>query len=234
MSYLKFKEITIDDFSDENINRMYNDGYVFGRPTKGYMYQTRSLRIDLSKFELSSENKRILKKISDLELQISDLPYEKYDWKIGKMGKDFYTTKFGDGTFSANKIKELLTTDHNFNKLFQLILRSPEDTGRREDLSESSTVGYAICHENKEILHYSYPFYNLTPNTQNLTPNLGMGMMLQSILYAQQNHKRYVYLGSAKDEKAKYKLQFKGLEWFDGEKWSGDLGELKKELIKKN
>lgn len=221
--YLKWNEQTISDFSEENINSLYNEGYVFGRPAKGYMYQTRSLRIDLDKFELSSENRRIIKKTSDLGFQISDLPYERYNWEIGKMGKDFYTTKFGDGTFSANKIKELLTTDHNFNKLFSFILRSPENTGRREDLSESSAVGYSICYENKEILHYSYPFYNL----QSEIKNLGMGMMLLAINYAKENNKKYIYLGSAKDAKATYKLQFKGLEWFDGENWSDDLGELK-------
>jgi leucyl-tRNA---protein transferase len=223
MSYLKWNEKTISDFSEENINSLYNEGYVFGRPKKGYAYQTRSLRIDLDKFELSSENKRILKKISDLGFQTSDLPHDSYHWSIGKLAKDFYTTKFGDGTFSANKVKELLTTEHNFNKLFSFILRNSEDTGRREDLSESPSIGYSICYENKEIFHYSYPFYNLESEIK----NLGMGMMLLAINYAKENNKKYIYLGSAKDSKATYKLQFKGLEWFDSEKWSDNVGELK-------
>ena len=81
------------------------------------MYQTRSLRIDLKKFELSSENRRVLKKTEDLRLKIEDLPIKNYDWKIGKMAKNFYETKFGKGTFSANKVKELLTDNKksNFN-----------------------------------------------------------------------------------------------------------------------
>ena len=82
-----------------------------------------------------------------------------YDWKIGKMAKDFYTVKFGEGIFSANKVKELLTTDHNFNKL----------------LVYNDSVGYCICRETNELLHYSYPFYIL----HSTFPNLGLGMMLQ-------------------------------------------------------
>ncbi|MFZ2189232.1 MAG: hypothetical protein WA057_02975 [Candidatus Magasanikiibacteriota bacterium] len=219
--YLKWSEKTISDFSDENINSLYNEGFLFTRTGKGDIYQTRSIRIDLDRFKLTSENKRILKKTDSLLLTPYSLPMADYDWTIGKLAKDFYQTKFGEGTFSANKVKEILTTSHNFNKLF---IYTFENCKLK---IENLKIGYAICYEDKNILHYSYPFYDLTPNTQNLTPNLGMGMMLKTILHAQANHKRFVYLGSAKDTKAKYKLQFAGLEWFDGEKWNDDLDELK-------
>jgi len=210
--YLKWNETTIASFSEENINSLYNEGYVFGRPNKGYMNQTRSMRIDLSKFEMSSENRRVLRKTEDLQLEVNSVPYEKYSWEIGKLAKDFYTEKFGDGTFSANKIKEILTTKHNFNKLFVYSV-ADQDTG------------YAICFEDDDIFHYSYPFYNLEAKK-----NTGMGMMLRAIEYAKEHNKKYIYLGSAQRPSDTYKLQFKGLEWFDGEKWDSDLEELKKIL----
>lgn len=212
-NYLKWDELTIDDFSENNINSLYNEGYVFTRTGKGDMYQTRSLRIDLDRFKLSSENKRVLKKTEDLGLRTHDLPYDDYSWKIGKLAKDFYETKFGEGTFSANKVKELLTTKHNFNRLFIF----------------NDGIGYTICYENKNILHYSYPFYDLS-NVKYQMSNVGMGIMLRAILYAQEQGEKYIYLGSAKDEKAKYKLQFAGLEWFDGKTWQTDLEELKNVL----
>lgn len=211
--YLSWQKITTNDFTDSNINSLYNEGYLFTREHKGSMYQTRSLRVDLEKFKLTSENRRILKKTEDLRLKIKDLPYTNYSWKIGKLGKDFYETKFGKSVFSANKIKELLTTKHNFNKLFAYEI-------------ENLAIGYAICRETNEILHYCYPFYELGIMNSELK-NLGLGMMLRAIKYSKNNGKKYVYLGSAKDEKSKYKLQFAGLEWFDGEKWKGDLNELK-------
>lgn len=243
MAYLKWDEKKITNFGNENINAMYDRGFVFTRKGNGIMNQTRSVRIDLSKFELSSENRRISKKTDGLRLTAYDLPYQNYDWEIGKMAKDFYDEKFGEGTFSANKIKELLTTEGgNFNKL--LIYFSPyqgesegvvkkSNNGGSKDPSQppllgEEIVGYCITRESDKILHYSYPFYNLKPKTHKLTPNIGMGMMLRAIEYEKEKNKKYIYLGSAQRPTDTYKLQFKGLEWFDKDNgWSDKLEELK-------
>lgn len=215
MAYLRWQQKTLPEFSPEAINRSYEEGFVFGRIGKGVMDQTRSLRIDLDLFELSSENRRILKKTDGLQITNTGLPYFSYDWTIGKLGKDFYDTKFGEKTFSANKIKELLTDrkKSNFNKL--LIYKF-----------EEKTVGYAICQETDEMLHYCYPFYELDFPL----PNLGLGMMLRAIMWAKETNKKYVYLGSFQRPSDTYKLQFEGIEWFDGKDWQTDLNELKKNL----
>ncbi len=226
--YLKWNEKTITDFSEHTTTSSYNLGYLFGREKKGLMYQTRSVRINLENFSLSSENRRILKKTESLSLTVAPLPFLNYHWSIAKLAKDFYTTKFGDGTFSANKIKEILTEPHksNFNKLLIYTI-------------ENTPVGYCIFFENKEIIHYCYPFYLLTnaPHDQpgaisyQLTattpPNIGLGMMLRAIIFAKEQGKKYMYLGSASRPTDTYKLQFSGLEWFDGKEWQTDLEKLK-------
>ncbi len=214
--YLSWKEQTISDFSDQNTEIQYDNGFVFTRVGKGEMRQTRSLRIDLEKFELSSENKRILKKTEELILNISPIPYEQYSWEIHKMGKEFYEQKFGKGTFSAQKIKELITDANksNFNQLFVYSL-------------DASPVGYCIALETKNITHYCYPFYSLQATSYKLPPNVGMGMMLKAIVWAKENNKHYIYLGSAQRPTDSYKLQFEGLEWFDGKMWQQDLEALK-------
>lgn len=213
--YLKWKEEIIKDFSDANINTMYAQGFVFTRAGRGVMNQTRSLRVDLSKFVLSSENRRVLKKTEDLKLKTAPIPYAEYHWSIGKLGKNFYETKFGDKVFSANKIKELLTNKEksNFNALYVY-----------------DEVGYCIVCETSELIHYCYPFYSLQATSAKLPPNIGLGMMLKAILFAQEQNKKFVYLGSFQRPTDTYKLQFAGLEWFDGEKWQTDLEELKKAL----
>ncbi len=221
-SYFSWNEQTITDFSEANVNAQYNQGYVFTRKGKGVMNQTRSLRIDLSKFELSSENRRVLKKNEQLKMNNEQLPYSTYDWKIGKLAHDFYETKFGKGTFSANKVKELMTDPEksNFNRVFVYSI-------------EEKKIGYSIIHETPQLIHYSYPFYELTDlQTYKLT-NLGLGMMLRAILYAKEQCKKYIYLGSAQRPGDTYKLQFTGLEWFDGNEWQNDLDKLKLELDKK-
>ncbi|MFA6426911.1 MAG: GNAT family N-acetyltransferase [Candidatus Magasanikbacteria bacterium] len=212
MSYLTWSEQTISNFSNENINRLYNDGYVFTRIGKGVMHQTRSLRINLEKFSIYTKNTRVLNSTKDVLLESHPIPYSDYHWSIHKLGKDFYTNKFNDVEFSAQKIKELITDKEksNYNALFVY---------KKND----EAVGYTICKETDELIHYAYPFYRLDIDIR----NLGMGMMLKAIIYAKEQGKKYVYLGSAQRPTDTYKLQIRGLEWFDGKEWKVETDELK-------
>lgn len=210
MEYLHWKEETIIDFSPEAISKKYAEGFVFTRIGKGVMHQTRSVRIDLKKFELSSENRRILRKGEEIALEKNSIPFSKYSWEIGKLAKDFYDKKAG-GVFSANKIKELIETGENFNSLYSF-----------------SNLGYAICYESAKILHYSYPFYDL----EKAPKDMGLIMMTKAIADAQTAGLECVYLGSLQRANDTYKLQFSGIEWFDGKEWSTDLEEVKKVLGK--
>lgn len=205
MKYLNWKEEKMVDFSASNINMMYDKGFVFTRIEKGVMQQTRSIRINLNKFEITSENRRILKKGNDISMNIFTIPYKDYSWKIGKIAKDFYDKKAG-GAFSANKIKELITTEDNFNILFSY-----------------SEIGYTIAYMNENILHYCYPFYDL----EKASKDMGMIMMIKAIEYAKSKNLKYVYLGSLQRPSDIYKLQFTGIEWFDGKEWKEDKEEVK-------
>lgn len=208
MEYLHWKEETITDFSPEAISKKYADGFVFTRIGKGVMHQTRSVRIDLKKFEFSSENRRILRKGEEINLEKNLIPFAGYSWEIGKLAKDFYDKKAG-GAFSANKVKELIEVGENFNSLFSF-----------------SGLGYAICYKNEKILHYSYPFYDL----EKAPKDMGLIMMTKVIANAQISGLDYIYLGSLQRSNDTYKLQFSGIEWFDGKDWSTDLEEAKKVL----
>ena len=215
MKYLHWNEQTITDFSDKTVSDAYNTGYVFTRLGKGAMQQTRSIRIDLSKFKASSENRRVVKK-AHLGLASFEVPLADYNFTIGKRGKDFYENKFGAGIMSAQKIKEMLTDSAKSN--FNIALKY-------SDLDSGNNIGHTICYINKDILHYSYPFYDLTASK-----DTGLGMMTLAIEYAQERGLKYVYLGSLQRPTDTYKLQFSGIEWFDGTSWSTDLGEVKKLL----
>jgi arginyl-tRNA--protein-N-Asp/Glu arginylyltransferase len=59
---------------------------------------------------------------------------------------------------------------------------------------------------------------------------MGLGMMTKAIQWAKENGLKYVYLGSLQRPTDTYKLQFSGLEWFDGKEWSTDLEKVKIEL----
>ncbi|MBI2443807.1 MAG: hypothetical protein HYV42_01015 [Candidatus Magasanikbacteria bacterium] len=189
MAYFSWGQQTLTDWSDAAINTAYAQGYLFTRLGKGVMNQTRSLRIDLTKFELTSENRRVLHKTEALSLEKFPLPYANYHWTIGKMAKDFYEHKFGSGTFSAFKIKELMTDEakSNFNTLLVYSLPivilndaatssghreeflSPSPNGQRSfplnparGQDDKTAIGYCIARETRELLHYAYPFYLLS------------------------------------------------------------------------
>ena len=220
MDYLHWDEKTITDFSDKNISELYDNGYVFTRIGKGVMHQTRSARINLSKFEMSSENRRIIKKTEGIDLQAIKLPMNEYDFSIGKLAKDFYATKFGSSIMSAQKVKEMLvdTNKSNFNYLL-------------EYKKAGTFIGATITYLNENILHYSYPFYDLK-DTQKDT---GLGMMIRAIVFAKESGLKYIYLGSLQRPSDTYKLQFAGLEWFDGGstatgKWSNNTEAVKNVL----
>lgn len=213
MNYHIMAEKLVDYRLNTEIEQSYANGYLFGRIKPGYVYQTRSLRLDLRKFQLSSENRRILKK-SPLDMVAIDLPIkEGYDWQIHKLGKDYYSSKFPGIEFSASKIRQMLTSEFHFNMILKYSL-------------SGETVGYVVTLVTENILHYCYPFYDL----DNPSPNLGMSMMINAIIWAQLHGKTFVYLGGANKAADKYKLQFKGLSWWDGHTWQEDLETLKQNL----
>jgi arginyl-tRNA--protein-N-Asp/Glu arginylyltransferase len=238
MNYLHWNQQTITDFSEKNIAEMYSRGYVFTRIGKGVMHQTRSVRIDLAKFELTSENRRILKKVGMakkgnasgenvnlMSLQLTVVPVSGYDWPIGKLAKDFYEQKFGPNIMSATKVKEMLTdpAKSNFNSLLTYDINAQDKS--------KSPIGYAICYMNNSLLHYSYPFCDL----KSAPKDMGLGMMTTAINFAKEQGLKYVYLGSLQRPGDTYKLQFEGLEWFDGGpngsgKWRTDTEAVNKVL----
>jgi arginyl-tRNA--protein-N-Asp/Glu arginylyltransferase len=216
LMYKSWQKTNLDNLDYEAIEEKYAQGFVLTRIFKE-MDQVKSLRVVLEKFAPSSENRRILRKGEEIEMRAINLPMplESYDWKIHAAGAQFYNEKFGPGTFSANKIKELITGGKsNFNCL--LIF---------SDKKTNQDIGWSICFLSKNILHYAYPFYNLSYN------NLGIIMMTKTMEWASGQKIKFCYLGSIWNEKAKYKLQFSPEEFFDSKGWKS-INEL--DLSKEN
>lgn len=221
-SYFHWKTLTKPDASPTEIIKLYSEGFVATRVGKGEFHQTRSFRVRLNEFNPSSENRRILRKVEHIKVTAHPIPYADYHWSIHKLAKDFYTTKFGEDVFSANKIKELLTNAgaSSFNTVLVYT-----------DTKTNNVVGYCIAltleDDQHGMMHYSYPFYKEDPTN----PSLGLGMMLLAITWAQTHKHEFAYLGSLQRPSDTYKLQFTGQEWFDGTAWQQDITPLKQVLI---
>ncbi len=220
------KEIILDDnLNKKDVEKLYEKGYVLTR--KKTLIKVKSVRIDLDQFDLTSENRRILRKTEDLILNVINLPLFKNNtnWHIYKLAKDFYKNKFENVKFSANKIREILTQSQDFpyfNRLAVYTLNPLKiEIKNMAKFDFSEAIGFAVLFETDELVHYAYPFYKINfeklqqgigLNQATPIPNLGIGMMLKSIIYAKRSNKKYIYLGSLSRNADRYKLQFKGIE----------------------
>jgi arginyl-tRNA--protein-N-Asp/Glu arginylyltransferase len=214
-------QVLLSREDDDDIDKIFDMGFLPSRSKLNLFYLARSIRVNLSKLEPSSENRRILRKTEYLNLEVKDLKEFDYDYTMGKLGKDFYEKRFGKGVMSAFRIKWLFTSGSCSHVL---VYKDPSaSSGQCGDM----IVGYCPVVKTDKLMHYAYPFYDV----RYFEKNAGMGMMLKAILHAKESGLDYVYLGTCYTEKSLYKTQFEGVEYFTGFSWSDDIEKLK-ELIR--
>jgi len=193
----------------DDVSKIYEAGFLPIRSLKDVYYLCRSVRVNLDKFGLSSENRRILRKTENFSYELTKLSQFDYKPGVQKVCKDWFNQKFGKGKISAAAIRRIFTAGI-FTHVFVWKL------GNR-------TTGYAIVFINEDLLHYAHVFTD--PNFSK--SNLSVRMMLETVTWAKENDKKYAYLGTCYTESALYKTEFSGVEFFNGFKWSQDLKELK-------
>ena len=196
----------------DHINNIYEEGFLASRIKENYYYMSRNLRIDLEKFSLSSENKRILNKTQDLEMRNEVLINFEFNYEISKLATEYFKTKFNKTIITPQKMKWLFTSGFFTNVLIYSI--------------NNQDIGYCIAMESDKFLHYAYPFYD----EKYIGKNIGMGMILKALEHAKEKGKKYLYLGTVYTKESLYKLQFKGSEWFDGQNWNEDIDLLKEKI----
>lgn len=199
----------------DEIEKIYENGFLPIRSMPGVYYLSRNLRVNLDKFELSSENRRILKKTENFESDLQPMSEFVYTAEVQKFCKDYADQKLRQGLFPTFAIKKIFTNGI-FNYVFVF-----------KEIATQKPVGYAVCFISGRLLQYAHSFYDLAY----LKDNLGARMMLEAVVWAKRSQKKFVYLGTGYEQSAWYKTEFKGIEFFNGFRWSEDLEELK-ELIK--
>ncbi len=198
----------------DEVEKIYSNGFLPIRSLQSVYYLSRNIRVDLNKFEISSENRRILKKTENFESDLIPLSEFTYTAEIQKFCKNYTEQKLGRGLFPAAAIKSIFT-----NKVFNYVFVFKEINMQKE-------VGYAVCYIYGDLLQYAYAFYDL----EYFKDNLGARMILEAVFWANKSNKKYAYLGTCYEGSALYKTEFKGVEFFNGFRWSEDLEELK-ELV---
>ena len=175
-------------------------------------YLCRSLRVALTNFKPSSENRRILRKGENFHFEL--VPRAEFEFSPHWL--DFCLTyaevKFGEGVMSPARLENL------FNSKITSQIMIFHDRGK------ARPVGLVTLFlQPPELAQYYYSFYDLSYAQQ----NLGMYMMTSAVAHFAEQGFRHVYLGSCYSRNALYKTQFSGAEFFNGACWSRNLEELK-------
>jgi arginyl-tRNA--protein-N-Asp/Glu arginylyltransferase len=175
-------------------------------------YLCRQIRVALEKFELSSENRRILRKGEGIEVEL--VPREKFDYTPAR--REFFKTyadaKFGRDVMTYERLDSLFSTPI----ISHLLVFTDSKNGREIGVATLYVAGAALA-------YYYYAFYDLGYANR----SLGMFMMTSAAELFAGRGLKHLYLGTCYSDKALYKTQFAGVEFFNGFRWSDNLEELK-------
>ncbi|MDX1953870.1 MAG: hypothetical protein SFY81_17000 [Verrucomicrobiota bacterium] len=186
-------------------------GFLPGAYNLERFYLCRQIRVDLASFELSSENRRILRKGEGIEQRL----VPRKDFEFTPERREFFKTyadiKFGKDIMTNEKLDRLFAAP----VVSHVLLFTDNKTGR-----EVGAVTLYLAP--KKLAYYYYSFYDLNYYAR----NLGMYMMTSAVDTFSRAEYRHLYLGTCYSRAALYKAQFKGAEFFNGFTWSKNLKEL--------
>ena len=175
-------------------------------------YLCRNIRVDLAKFRPSSENRRVRRKGEGIAMQL--VPRAEFDLTPAR--RDFYR-RYADVRYG----KDVMPPER-----LDLVFNSPVCTHLLvfSDAQSGAELGVVVLYlELPRLAFYRYSFYDL----DHFNRSLGMFMMTSAVELFAARGTRHLYLGTCYSERALYKTQFAGVEFFNGFRWSGNLDELK-------
>jgi arginyl-tRNA--protein-N-Asp/Glu arginylyltransferase len=183
--------------SQDTISNIYNKGLLPQRNKKNVYYQESSSRSNLSKFNLSSENKRILNKTN--EFTFKKVPIY-FDINIQK--SIFSWLKKLEWNFPISSVKTIFT-NHIFNYLYTWYDNN------------NKIIAYSVCYFDDTISHIAYVFYDPAYNHSNLPIRL----VLQTIIDSKEQNLQYCYLGRFSKDIGYYKRNMPGFEYYENDNW---------------
>lgn len=202
--------------SQSEIPEIYKKGFLPYSNNTDLQFETyylaRSLRVDLERFQDSSENRRVEKKIIAINPSFKVIPISEFNidqTEFLDFCLDYGKNRFSEG-LEPERLKYILATE-SISHIFEFEIGD-------------KIAGYVISIIENDTLHYWFSFFDL--NFQKYS--LGKYMMFNVIKWAFENDLKHVYLGTCYGEKSLYKVRdFKGLSFFDGNQWNSDMKLLK-------
>ena len=198
--------------ANETPAQMFDAGFLPSALSLDRFYMCRHLRVDLKKFEPSSENRRVLRKCPDVTSEL--IPRAQYDFTPERRArfKKYADVRFGNDVMSFQRLDSIFAS----RVVTHLLVFTDSKTG--------AEIGTAVLFlDGDAMAHYYFGFYELDYPER----SLGLYMMTSAVAEFAARRTRHIYLGTCYSQKALYKTQFPGIEFFNGFKWSQNLKELK-------
>ena len=175
----------------ESDDELLNEGWLPSMEDYGIWYQSRSCRLNMDEFYISTKRKYIINK-----LKIKNVNYEKDNF-IDNFFENYYIERGFD-------IFDLYTNCSNFFKISVIQVEY-----------KNEIVGYARFTERDE----SNIFLNLSYSKK--YPKLSLGTNLFFILseYTKTQNKKYLYIYESYKDVYEYKESFTNVEIWNGTKW---------------
>ena len=191
---------------------IFNAGFLPSARGLGQFYLCRNVRVDLAKFILSSENRRILRKGAGIAMTL--VPRGEFDFSPAR--KIFYLNyagvRYGKNVMPVERLELVFSPP----LCTHLLVFTEEASG--------AELGVAVLYlEAPRVAFYRYSFYDLN----HVNRSLGLFLMTKAAEFFAAEKYRHLYLGTCYSERALYKTQFAGVEFFNGFRWSPSLAELK-------
>lgn len=197
---------------EDTLTDIYHKGFLpmsQNNAREKQFYESRSLRIPLETFTLTSENRRVSRQWTQ-HPERTLTPVSQFD--------------FADQSFQ-NFCKIYLNDILHLNGQEKLsdILKTNLITDVVTYTNSGEVQGYVFLIQDTIMTHYWFSFY--TP--AQIKKSFGVYMMMREIQAAKDSEKQYIYLGTCYGAKGKYKTNFKPFEYWDGTQWIQDEKKLK-------
>lgn len=197
---------------DDHPSEAFALGFLPSSRDLDRFYMCRHVRVELSQFEPSSENRRIFRKGQGITYRLVERDQFQYNDAWRSFCKSYADAKFGADVMTEERLDALFQAP----VCSHLMMYSDAATGQ--------DIGLIVLYMAPPgVAFYYYSFYDLDYANK----NLGMYMMTSAVEYAQQQGFDFIYLGSCYSRNALYKTQFSGFQFWNGFTWSNDLKELK-------
>lgn len=167
-----------------------------------------SVRIDVTRFSLSRSQRRLLKRNRDLTIELRTAEYSEEHFALYK-------------SYMQHRHAGSSMDDEDPDHYCRMMLASWCDTRLIVIRQHQQLMAVAITDWLEDGLSAVYTYYDPEEDKR----GLGIFSILQQVEIARLHGIRYVYLGYwiEQCDKMAYKNNFKGLQYFDGHRWTETL-----------